>query len=798
MFKFYLRILKYSTIYFKIKNENFKIYYYNIKQEIKMSKQTTFESVINEIRNILRKDGITAMDSINHCILFVIARWLTVEKCEKLHIPVEYAFENIIRKKDADEELEDDDGLIMYPRFYKKNSPNCLVYHIAVTMGYGNIKYKVHNPDNLASIIDVMKKIDLEHLDTTNDIIGTIYELHLKTGSSNARDLGQYFTDRRVIKFMVELCQPECCEDGIIERIVDPTMGTAGFLTMAIKYLNDNNDIDWKKNINRIYGFDIDDTVKNMGNLNIWLETGEIPKNVVKCDTLSKGLLYRDDRTLDKADVILANMPYGIKNIIHAECCEKVKELKIRGTKSEPLFLQLFMESLAEGGRCAVVVPDGMLFNDSKQHIETRKYLMENYNLKNVISLNDKFFLNTGVKTSILFFVNNGKTSDVEFSELKIVDNKIIENHVTYVDYEQFVENNYTLSVNKYNVNEVEKIEGIEYKKLGEICDLLPTTKHTSSIGKKEGKYRFYNSSQTDILYVDICEVQKDSVIIGNGGNLCIHFDKDFTPSKHVTVCQMKNDIKCDIKYVYHYLKLNKKILENLSAGSTIQWLNKTNIMSIEIPIPSIEVQNRIVEQLDVISKSIEMGEEQIEAYKKIMKYYVGTKTKNEKECIFKDVCNFINGKHDTSFGKKSGKYKFHTGGVRTELYTDEYDIDKLSIIINRTNGSGKCNIFIDKKFSCATQTMVFNTENDITTKYIYYYFYSHIEILEKGYRGSNHKNISTEFVENLKILKPPKEKQEEIVKYCDNLTEIINKIKQQNDSSNELMREIINMQITV
>ena len=67
---------------------------------------------------------------------------------------------------------------------------------------------------------------------------------------------------------------------------------------------------------------------------------------------------------LEKVDVILANEPMGIKNIVHASCCERIKELKIRGTKAEPLFLQLFMQALNDGGRCAVIVPDGVLFNE--------------------------------------------------------------------------------------------------------------------------------------------------------------------------------------------------------------------------------------------------------------------------------------------------------------------------------------------------------------------------------------------------------------------------------------------------
>jgi len=128
--------------------------------------------------------------------------------------------------------------------------------------------------------------------------------------------------------------------------------------------------------------------------------------------------------------------------------------------------------------------------------------------------------------------------------------------------------------------------------------------------------------------------------------------------------------------------------------------------------------------------------------------------------------------KHPTKYGKAVGKYKFHTGGVRTDLYVDKYDIEELYIIQNRTNGSGKCNLFLDKKFSLAKQTMVYTAKNknEITTKYIYYYLNENISILEKGFIGANHKNISHNYLENLKIPIPSLVRQTEIVKYLSDI----------------------------
>ena len=165
--------------------------------------------------------------------------------------------------------------------------------------------------------------------------------------------------------------------------------------------------IDWSKNKDNIIGFDIDENVRNMAVLNCMLETGQLfDKTLLKEDTLRNDMKLGKG-ALEKADIILANEPMGLKNLIYKDCCKRIKDLGINGTKAEPLFLQLFMKALDEKGRCAVVIPDGVLFNEAKLHKETRKHLVENYNLKKVVSLDGDFFLNTGVKTSILYFIKD-------------------------------------------------------------------------------------------------------------------------------------------------------------------------------------------------------------------------------------------------------------------------------------------------------------------------------------------------------------------------------------------------------
>jgi restriction endonuclease S subunit len=125
---------------------------------------------------------------------------------------------------------------------------------------------------------------------------------------------------------------------------------------------------------------------------------------------------------------------------------------------------------------------------------------------------------------------------------------------------------------------------------------------------------------------------------------------------------------------------------------------------------------------------------------------------------------------HDTSVGKDTGSSRFHTGGEYTRLYTDNPDIQDIIIIVNRTNGSGKSNIFIDSNCSVAKQTLVMSCDNIITTRYIFFWLSLSKHEIEKGYIGSNHKNLSNDFVKNMIVPLPPLTIQHEIVATLDRI----------------------------
>lgn len=792
---------------------------------------TKMESIINSIRDILRKEGVTGMDSINHCIVFIISRMLNKKLCKKFDIDKKFIFKNIT-KDDNGEELGNQD---LYNRIYN-GTKECLIGQIMFKLGFRNIKFKLEGTHNLRLIYDKLTDFDADNLSTEYDLIGTIYELHLKSGTSNAmRDLGQYYTHRLVIQYMIELCDPQM-KNGMIEKIVDPTMGTGGFLTMSIKYLNNKykNKIDWQKNKDNIIGFDIDDNVKNMALLNIFLEIGELcTDTLIKQDTLHNDMKFTNDGTiLEKADVILANEPMGLKNIIHASLCDRIKNMKIRGTKAEPLFLQLFMESLNDNGRCAVIVPDGMLFNESNLHCGTRKHLIENFNLHKVVSLNDDFFLNTGVKTSILLFCKDGnKTKKVDFCEIKLKNGKIEENSIIKVRYNKIKEANYSLFVNKYNATEIEKIEGIEYKKLGEVCEIrsgvkcamsdemfsndCTKTKFVRIVNLVDNKIsgKFKHLSDKGIEKTKNNKFVKDDIyfsIVGTIG-LCGFVDADFVDSVYSgNIVKLTNIKSIDKRFLVHYLNSEefKKILDSITSTTTQPATSINKLENIEIPIPSLSIQKVIAEQLDILNSNNETCKKNIEEFKKIIECYVDCQTKDEKEYKLDEICD-INQKNIC------GSYDFINyidigsvnNGQLVEInkLTKDFPsrakrlINKNDILLSTVRPNLKNFLFIENKIKngvCSTGFCVIRSKNrnKYLSKMIYYQIQSNkvTEYLVANATGSQYPAVNSTIVSNIKIKIPTEEKQKKIVKYCNNLCDMINKIEQQMKDNKDLMKHIM------
>ena len=272
-------------------------------------------------------------------------------------------------------------------------------------------RFTIPTPALLVKVVDLLGAVPMDDRDTKGDL----YEYMLGKIASAGQN-GQFRTPRHIIQLMVELTEPKP-ED----MICDPASGTCGFLMEAGEYLREHHrdlflDAKKKKHFNgeMFSGFDFDNTMLRIGSMNMLLHGVENP-NVVYRDSLAQANCGDEERY----SLILANPPFA--GSLDYENTAKDLQAIVKTKKTELLFLALFLRLLKNGGRAAVIVPDGVLFGSSKAHKELRKILVEEQKLEAVVKLPGGVFKPyAGVSTAILLFTktSSGGTDRVWFYEV--------------------------------------------------------------------------------------------------------------------------------------------------------------------------------------------------------------------------------------------------------------------------------------------------------------------------------------------------------------------------------------------
>lgn len=740
---------------------------------------TILTAVVNKCRDILRREGITGMDSMKHLTLYTLVRFIDEVECLKLNVPSKFAWERFIEFTDSS-----DNHQASYNLLYCKNgATEDLISYFDSLFGTKNFNYKLQNPTSHVEIINEFKKLDLKHLEGKIDVLGSIYEIHLGTGSNKSamRDLGQFFTERSVCKYMVGLCNPKILPDGRAESILDPTMGTGGFLTSYIQNLGSSPN--WSEMQGDIAGCDIDEFVMAVGRINLYLQTGIVFNRIIHRDSLKNDV--GEDNQRRKFKNILANMPFGVKGLKYKDCCASVKALGIDGTKSEPLFLQLMMASLDDGGRCAVVVPDGAIVNQSKCHNLTRKYLLDHFELKRVIKMKGQFFSNTGIQPSILFFENTGKpTSVTEFWEVeKNSAGVITETLVVSVPREKIDTDSYSLDMRRYmEVVVSEKVSAFPMVKLGDVC--IHSNGKTLSSNEKNagGEFGVMGGGMDYIGNYSKHNREGDNITISKSG-ASAGFVKFHTGKFWAGDCFTINpkDDAIAIKYIYYYLKLNPTLTTSHTTGTTIPHCKWDDINGISIPLPPLEIQQQIVAELDSIYDNAHKASQMATSIKtqmaSIMKS-VGMRGYERKKLgdlyntpstikkfNSRDMDNngsvpFFNGKWDSPVGNHSDY---------------SYDSDKPYLVMIKdgggdhnsyTVGMGKFFKVIGKS-AITSHNLIISPKPDVnfSTDYVYHYLCSNIKnIRDMAHYSINLGSISKDSIMNYEIPIPPLETQQQIL----------------------------------
>jgi type I restriction enzyme M protein len=504
-----------------------------------------------------------------------------------------------------------------------------------------------------------LKEINEFHY-SNSEKLGDAFEYLLSFMGSQG-DAGQFRTPRHIIDFITEIVNPQKNE-----TVLDPACGTAGFLISAYKHILKQNTkknlgdglnaTDRKKIGENLNGYDISPDMVKMSLVNMYLHKFTNPK-INEYDTLSS-----EDRWNEYYDVILANPPFfSPKGGIMPH-----NRFGVSSTKAEVLFIDYINEHLKPNGRAGVIVPEGVIFQSGTAYKQLRKRLIET-SLIGVISLPAGIFHPySGVKTSILILDKNlnKKIKDIFFIEIKndgfslnsnrnkIEGSEIGKKIELIKDFYNNKKGKDLQNINKkdildtddviFNFNRYIKKDANKTKylvKLGDVVDVLNgfafESKNYSNSGfrilritnvqkgqivdnnprfhqklKKDNEHKKFNIEENEILVS----------LTGNVGRVGM-VEKNLLPAylnQRVAKIKQKSDNKNNIKFLFHILNseyFEKEAIIN-SFGVAQKNLSTKWISDFQIPLPSIETQNQIVEELDNYQKIINGCTQVIENYK--------------------------------------------------------------------------------------------------------------------------------------------------------------------------------------
>jgi type I restriction enzyme M protein len=451
-------------------------------------------------------------------------------------------------------------------------------------------------------------------------------------------DAGQFRTPRHIIDFMVEIVNPK--KD---EEILDPSCGTAGFLISSYKHILNSNTKDKqgdllsaeerKKVGQNLVGYDISPDMTRIALVNMYLHRFANPE-IHEYDTLSS-----EDRWNEYFDVILANPPFfsptgGIT---------PHDRFGVKSTRAEVLFVDYIMEHLKPKGRAGIIVPEGIIFQTGTAYKTLRKQLVES-SLVGVISLPAGVFQPySGVKTSILildkelnqksdsiFFAkveNDGfsltaKRTDIEKNDLPNIKEQILkffhtqEVELLNVSFKTEILSNPNVSFSLSFSNKLYYNSDFQTIPIGEVCDLYQPQTITQKDLVDDGEYLVYGANGVIGRY-DKFNHKFPEVLVTCRGNTCgtLNLSPPFSwITGNAMVCSPKDEDNLDKKYLYFVLQNTD--LSSVISGSAQPQITRTSFQTFEIPLPPIEVQQEIVDELEGYQKIIDGCRQVVENYK--------------------------------------------------------------------------------------------------------------------------------------------------------------------------------------
>lgn len=715
---------------------------------------------IHSIHNYLRNHGggygLGALKIFN--IFYGIKKLEEHGLNEVIGLSEEYTFSSLLKKSKEmiDEEFHHHivDGLLN--ELYEKPLLNEFLF------------YEI--PKNIKS--DVFRYLigeinDITRIEKESNVLlsGKVYEYFVGRDESAISELGAYFTNRILVDFTIGKVNPQLDDDGNVPSMIDMFGGSGGFTTGYVNYMKEQYPhIDWTTNVHNIFHYDINEDVLKAAALEIFCLTGELPN--------MENIAYKHSfktEFAEKYKYILTNPPYGgdkntksqaqlkrdilkkhimsspelkekhseqlkfilseernekkvkDKNKVSLETCSELiidyaKIHGLSGNDKESCSLILLMAMLAVGGTCAGVLKEGVMFD--KKYKALRKCLIENFNVREVVSIPADQFENTSTKTSLVIFDNTEeKTSEIKFSKLDVVkytENKIEEKNGCLVLTEmaedisgcqevavstatiQEVQQNPIYSLNGKDYNQTEIVCGEDYElvEMKDLCD-FKKGKQLSKNKFVEGEYPVIGGGISPTGYHDSFNMNENTILCSSSGNNAGYISR--YPSKvWASDCFAVIPKHINDDYMYYMLLALHNSISELQNGSAQPHVYAKDLEKMKIPVP--KNPEKIQHWVDKISQPYnEKNEKQtrIQELEKTIQERIQSICDNEdcEEVELGSVCAKItSGKFKSSDCKEKGDFPFFTGkAVQPEGYSDKSCCDgEIYVIIIKDGGAGQ------------------------------------------------------------------------------------------------------------
>ena len=587
---------------------------------IRHTKQELIQ-VFSEANDLLRKEGlregVERFSEFSNLLFLKLISEIEEDRAnigEKRILEKKYCWE-AFHEKSADDMLDYINDTIL-PRLADKYNHSGDVFQK---------KLLIKTPETLKDIVSKLSKLKL--LDTDSDIKGDAFEYFLKNSISVGNDLGEYFTPRHIVKLVVDLVDPKYGE-----TVYDPACGTGGFLIQAFRHIKSKvRETPGRIKVLKeqtIWGRELTGTAK-VAKMNMII-IGDGHNNIEQMDSLKVPIKNR-------FDVILTNYPFS-------QTTDYSSYYGLETESANPVFLKHIIDALRTGGRAGVIVPEGMLFDESQQYAKVRRILLETCEVEAVINLNSYVFRPyTGQPTSILVFKKGPQTKRVWFfevsedgfekssrkngrraisdSDLPLLrqswNDKADSSKSFSVDFDTIIAHDYKLSIDEYRKS-LDKAGWVPLGGKDGLCNIViggtPSTKVRRYYGSPHPWVKISDMTHSHGMYITKTEnmltdagIENSNVKLIKKGTVLLSFKlsigkvaiagRDLYTNEAIAAVIPK-DKRVLPKYLYHILPYM-----NLTQGGRQAAKGKTSskgrLEKALIPLPSISMQEKIVKGME-------------------------------------------------------------------------------------------------------------------------------------------------------------------------------------------------------